>query len=243
MSAIAHHLEKAGIATALVALIRPHAERARPPRALWVPFQLGRPVGPPLNARFQTRVLRTLLALLERNDGPPILADFEEDEPGAADVPGWSPPDGLAASRLEEEVAALESWYRQSQRNTGRTSVGVSSLNIATVADYLARVDSDRPAPKPRRDLSDVQILRYAADDLKAYYLEAILAAAGPGSADQISDWFWRRTVAGRLLNDLRERSLEHPDLQRRYAAWWLVPDRWSETESVQRMQEIAYAP
>ena len=70
MSAIAHYLEEAGIPTTGISLVRDNTERMRPPRALWVPFELGRPFGAPNDADFQSEVLRAALALLERPDGP-----------------------------------------------------------------------------------------------------------------------------------------------------------------------------
>ena len=62
------------------------------PRFLWVPFELGRPFGAPHEPESQRRVLRDALALVERTDGPVVLADFPDDAPagdalsGRADV-------------------------------------------------------------------------------------------------------------------------------------------------------------
>jgi hypothetical protein len=47
VSALGHYLEEEGIATVAISLIRPQTENTKPPRALWVPFELGRPFGPP----------------------------------------------------------------------------------------------------------------------------------------------------------------------------------------------------
>lgn len=63
MSALGHYLEEEGIATVVIALIRPQAENTRPPRALWVPFELGRPIGPPGDAAFQKRVILAALGI------------------------------------------------------------------------------------------------------------------------------------------------------------------------------------
>ena len=43
VGATAHYLEEEGLATAGVSLVRENTERLRPPRFLWVPFELGRP--------------------------------------------------------------------------------------------------------------------------------------------------------------------------------------------------------
>jgi hypothetical protein len=50
VSALGHYLEEEGIPTVAISLIRPQTEKTKPPRALWVPFELGRPFGPPSDA-------------------------------------------------------------------------------------------------------------------------------------------------------------------------------------------------
>ena len=49
-----------------------------PPRALWVPFIMGRPLGVPKDAAFQRRVLLAALNLLESASGP-VVVDYPED--------------------------------------------------------------------------------------------------------------------------------------------------------------------
>ena len=55
--------------------MREHTEVVRPPRALWVTFELGRPLGVPDDPAFQSRVLRAALAMLDRTDGP-LIVDY-----------------------------------------------------------------------------------------------------------------------------------------------------------------------
>ena len=92
MSALGHYLEEDGIATVAIALIRPQAENTRPPRALWVPFELGRPFGPPSDAAFQKRVLVAALGMLVDGGGPVRITNFPEDDPRAQPDPTWKPP-------------------------------------------------------------------------------------------------------------------------------------------------------
>ncbi len=66
MGGLAIIFEEEGLATTQISLIRIHTERTRPPRALWVPFELGRPLGVPNDKPFQTRVLTAALGLLDR---------------------------------------------------------------------------------------------------------------------------------------------------------------------------------
>ena len=80
MGGLAYFLEDEGLATVLISLVREHTEAMRPPRALWVPFEFGRPLGPPNDPEFQSRVVMAALSLLEAENGP-VLEDFPEDAP------------------------------------------------------------------------------------------------------------------------------------------------------------------
>ena len=88
---MAHMLEERGLPTTVLALVQPHVENIRPPRAVMTPFMLGRPLGEPNDAAFQRRVLLQALRLLERSDGPVILEHFPDDNPSWFDRPGWTP--------------------------------------------------------------------------------------------------------------------------------------------------------
>ena len=80
------------MATTQISLIREHTERIRPPRALWVPFELGRPLGVPDDEAFQIRVLLHALKLLEARSGP-VLEDFPEEAPLTEhSLDGWACP-------------------------------------------------------------------------------------------------------------------------------------------------------
>ena len=70
MGGLAHYLEEEELATIQISLIRPQTEKTKPPRALWVPFELGRPMGAPNDPEFQKKVLRAALGLLDRDGGP-----------------------------------------------------------------------------------------------------------------------------------------------------------------------------
>ena len=78
---VAAELERRGIASVAIQLLREVAEKVRPPRALWVPFPHGRPLDAPGDPERQHAVIAAALALLERTDlEPPVLVDFA---PGA----------------------------------------------------------------------------------------------------------------------------------------------------------------
>ncbi len=68
-------IEYAGISTVSISLLREITEKIRPPRALFVPFSLGYPLGEPDNPDLQTRIMRAAFALLARSDFP-VLESF-----------------------------------------------------------------------------------------------------------------------------------------------------------------------
>ena len=68
-------IEYAGITTVSISLLCEITEKIRPPRALFVPFPLGYPLGEPNNSELQMRIMRSAFALLSRNDCP-VLETF-----------------------------------------------------------------------------------------------------------------------------------------------------------------------
>ena len=230
MSALGHYIEEEGIATVAIALIRPQAERTRPPRALWVPFELGRPFGPPRDPAFQRRVLLTALQLLEAKTGPVLLADFPEDDPREATDPDWRPPPDLAEADIEAEIAALAAYYASSCAERGRTTVGLSGLTPKAAGAYVAAwlrgpAANKTPPSSPVPELSPVLCLRFAIDDLKAYALEAAIAGGGRPSSRQLGDWLWNQTAIGAAIRELRRRLLTDEDERAKLiAGMFLVP-------------------
>jgi hypothetical protein len=78
VSLVAAALEAQGIATVVVQFLLPVAKKIGPPRALWVPYPHGYPLGEPNNLSLQKQVLRAALDLLEQKILPlPILAQFQ----------------------------------------------------------------------------------------------------------------------------------------------------------------------
>lgn len=68
-------LEREGITTVSLSLLREVTAQLKPPRALWVPFPMGFPLGEPNNADLQHETIAAALKLLERNDVP-VLEPF-----------------------------------------------------------------------------------------------------------------------------------------------------------------------
>ena len=80
VSLVAAELERQGITTVVVQLLREVAQKVSPPRALFVPFPHGYPLGKDGDAALQTRVIEAALALVENPAAEsPVLADFQPD--------------------------------------------------------------------------------------------------------------------------------------------------------------------
>lgn len=77
MSLVAAELERRGIATVAVQLLREIAEAVRPPRALLVPYPFGYPLGAPNDSALQRRVMEAALDLLEEDAEPPLLRELD----------------------------------------------------------------------------------------------------------------------------------------------------------------------
>lgn len=193
--------------------MREHTETVRPPRALWVTFDLGRPLGIPDDPPFQRRVVKAALDLLARTDGP-LIADYPEHVPEVTDFSGWACPINLAPSQVESLVAEIDRlapWYDRAVANLGRTTVGVSGLDMPAAGALVSRaLDGALP---------EAQALKEAVDDLRAYYLEAASAFPDPGSAVVRKKWFWDETKLAQALLALQPKLAASADPQHRILA------------------------
>ncbi len=214
MGALGHFLEEEGIPTTQISLVREHTVAMNPPRALWVPFILGRPLGAPNDAAFQRRVLLAVLGLLEAQSGP-VLQDYAEEapRPPEQELEGFACPFTLArapgqsdlASELQREIAELRPWHDLAQGKRGQASATMSGLPADAAGRFVTDFIADPTLPGYRGDLTPVGALRLVCHDLKAYYLGAAAAQPGARAAMEAEQWFWRETVLGQVLFKLRE--------------------------------------
>ena len=68
-------IERNNIATVSISLLKEVTGVLKPPRALFVPFKMGYPLGIPNDTDLQLKVIKQGLALLE-NNATPLLTDF-----------------------------------------------------------------------------------------------------------------------------------------------------------------------
>ncbi len=225
MGGLSHYLEEEGLATTQISLIREHTEIMKPPRALWVPFELGRPFGAPGNAAFQTRVVVSALELLVATEGP-VLADFPDDAPDSA-VPitslvcpvsfvsllEKSNSTDMLLEAFRNEAADLHNWYDLAIRNGERTTAGISGLSLPEIVEFFVSFIGGSREVTTLIDVPVATSLRMAAEDLKAMYFEGVAAQPGMhGGSKAMADWFWGETVAARIINAIRQICIELPE-------------------------------
>jgi hypothetical protein len=256
VGAVGHYLEEEGIPTTQISLVREHTEVMRPPRALWVPFMLGRPLGAPHAPEFQRKVLLAALRLLEEPAGP-VLRDFPEDAPDAADTHSTEanacpvnfsrphvagPGEHALAQALAEEIAQLEPWHDLALRRRGGTTVGVSGRTPAQAGAFVVSMLGERPAPAVRPEEPLAQSLKYDCDDLRAFYEEAAGAQPGALSGAALERWLYFGTVLGEVVLALRQVCLRSEDQAIRHLGKLLLIPRAVANEA-ERRREGGKAP
>lgn len=215
MSVLARVFESAGLTTVSIALVREHAERVRPPRALWVPFYFGYALGKPDDPAFQQQVIAAALETLRAGHGP-VLTDYPEDAgpiglPQASEIAANATSGDARTVDAASEITALRAYYERWQEQRGRTAVGITGIPqrrfrgiIRFLEAYAASDDADmdeRPG-----DVSVPQFARYCADDLKAFCYEARMAQRPSDSEPEIHSWFWGETAVGALIDSITQR-------------------------------------
>lgn len=215
-------MESAGIATTQISLIREHTEIIKPPRALWVSFPLGRPLGNPQDPEFQRDVIKHALSLLEYPTGP-VLEDYPHDalESTVEQAP-MACPVNFAASRgkltdqddlfmkFRNEYSSMQTWHNLACEKKNRSTAGISGLTPDEIGDLFCNFISAKikGTSIDGKQLSD--ILRLAAEDLKACYLEGRTAQPGQSTdSTELADWFWGKTHAALLINEVRKSCMQ----------------------------------
>lgn len=202
MSVLAHVLEAAGIATVVLSSIRPMAEKVAPPRALHCEFPLGRPLGKPNDAEFQSDVLARAFALLDAPSGP-VLVDHPEvvesdESPAACALPPRYDP---SLPACVDEANGLRKAFDRTLARRGVTSVGrvVSADEVPAALAALHAIATGTPWTEAGLPGGNPVALCH---DISAYYEEAALALVdGPAPVGRaVQDWFLDRTEAGATL-------------------------------------------
>ena len=219
-------------------MVREHTAAIKPPRALWVPYELGRPLGLPNDPDFQKRVLRACLGLLDADSGP-VLEDYPEELPDDAaggemfgmscpiDLPA-PPTDGSELTQsLLQEIGQITPWYELAVNQRRRTTVGISGLEIQDAARLLTDFIENSDTSSPRPEIEIGSMLKFVCEDLKAFYSEAMSAQPGMSSSLAVENWLFNETALGKILWKFREEHTNDTDSYTKYLARRsLIPDR-----------------
>jgi hypothetical protein len=213
---LARGLERHGIVTTSISLVREHTEAVKPPRALFVPFPYGHALGRPDDPALQHRVLRAARELTGETAGP-ILRDFPDegvltDQPGAPTQASAIAPSPLTTGDpVAETEATGEAYTRWLEQRHGRTAFGLSGIPLArfagavqTLVTFAEGGDVDFPERPPEVPLPGY--VRWCADDVKALFSEGYMAMKPDAGGDEIARWFWGQTAVGQLLRRVRDR-------------------------------------
>jgi len=233
--------ESEGFATTLVCFVREHAEQTRPPRALWLDFPMGRPLGVPNDPEFQKRVLRAALGLLDAPRGP-VLEDHAETIPVVDGRMSYGVPAELVSrpeiradpvkllADIQAEIAALRADYEKTVEKRGRTTVGASGLDVEALAPFILRVLGEEKVRSPIKGLAPLAVLKLACEDLTAYYTEAAGGARGILGLEELGHWFWSETHAAQAILALETLSDESDDpvLRQLIDHFLIVPRFWA---------------
>jgi len=220
---LANYFESRGFTTVLVGFVREHIEVVKPPRALWLNFPMGRPMGKPNDSDYQTKVIRAAFALLAQSSGP-VLEDFPDVIPVRDGRMGYALPVELVIAKddigdvvqlvteIEAEMEALREPYEAAVAARARTTVGASELPIQEFVPFIAEFVKGNKPKSPRKGLPPVPLLKLVAEDLAAYYTEARTHRDNIDDIELLGKWFWEETKAGQLLLWLEAVSLESDD-------------------------------
>jgi hypothetical protein len=239
---LAHYFESEGLSTVLVGFVREHIEAIEPPRALWLDFPMGRPLGKPNDPAYQLSVIRAAFALFDAPVGP-VLEDFPDVIPVRDGRMGYALPPELVLgtdsigdvdtllSDVQAEMDALRPAYDAARAARGRTTLGASQLGIDELAPFIAAFVRGEKPRSPVRGVTAIPLLKLVVEDLAAYYTEARTHRDGVDDIELMGRWFWEESKAGRLLLSLEAVALETEDkvLRAIVDMSLMTPRFWSE--------------
>ena len=206
--------------TISLSLVREHTEKVKPPRAVYVPFPLGLPVGHPGNVPEQQAVLDLAFSMLDTPSGP-VLFEYRDDR--AAQEAGSplqaSDVDVSAAAReadLATEVTLMRRYWEQRFAVTGRSGVGLSGIppqRFRGIVRFLEAFVEDPSADMSERP-AQVPVLAFIRDcveDLRVMYAEARMQTHPRESSADRQRWILSDTALGVFMRRLRD-ALEASD-------------------------------
>lgn len=224
MGALAHYFEQEGIATTQISLVWEHTETIRPPRALYVPFEFGRPLGPPDDPAGQRQVMLAALRLLERSDVPVLEESAAAARParasaeaGAKELAGLACmlPSRTEAAELKNavrtEIGRLRPLHEAVVAERGLRTLGLLELGVEDLAEFVLSFLDGPGRATPRKEVPTAHALKLAVDDLVAFYNVAVSRSIGAESVP-LAAWFWHKTALGKAIQAVRNRLIASDD-------------------------------
>ena len=242
MCGLAQIFESQGFSTVLIGFVKEHMEVIKPPRALWLNFPMGRPLGKPNDPEFQKKVIRAAFELLQKSPAP-VLEDFPEIIPVKEGRMSYALPVDLVykvnqlgdidklTDEVKKELSNLMPDYLKAIDNNGRTTVGASEMEISDFVPYISEFAKGNKPKSPRKGLPAIPLLKLVVEDLNAVYTETRIYKDKIDDLEMLGKWFWQETYAGKLLLAIEAVSLESDDQVLRQIASMslLTPRFWSE--------------
>jgi len=202
VSTLAHVFEARGLATVVLASIRPVVAKMHPPRALYCEFPLGRPLGYPADPEFQHEVLSRAFALLDA-ESVPVLADHpvvieESTEALACSMPARFDP---SLPACVDEANGMRRAYDRELEARGVSSVGrsVDADGVPAALGLLQQIADG--ADWKSVELPGGNTIELV-HDIRTYYEEASIQLVDDptfgGTAAEA--WFYEETEAGKTV-------------------------------------------
>jgi len=180
-----------------------------------MPFPYGYALGKAEDAEYQHRVLEATFGLLDHKETP-VLAEWTElsDRPvrilQASQVEVEGKPDIAEAAN---EVTALRNYYhRWLEDHDGRSAVGLCGVpqrrfrGLIRFLEAYSRGEENADFEERAADMSLVQFIRYAVEDLKAFAYESRMCQKFGVTEGELHTWFWGQTSLGQLVRAVAAR-------------------------------------
>jgi len=180
------------------------------------------------------------LKLLESLEGP-ILEDFPDEglpeieesdqDPAvlACPISFRKSPESVSDSEMgisafRQEVAEFRNWYDMNLQKTNRTAV--AHFDLKSACELFCTYAIGGSIQDKTKGMPPGAAIRIAAQDLKAFYFEALMAQPGVKSVDgkAFQRWFWNETAASDLLRDIQKKCLEETDRSLKMTGKMLIP-------------------
>jgi hypothetical protein len=202
------------LVTVALSLVREHTMKVKPPRAVYVPFPLGLPVGHPENVTEQDAVLTLAFSTLDAPSGPVLFDYVDEQAASEAGSPMQASEVNVSAAALSvdlvTEVTLMRRYWEQRLEATGRSGVGLTGIppqRFRGVVRFLEAFVTDPTSDMPERppETALPLYIRSCVEDLRVMYAEARMKTHPNEQSAERQHWILGETALGVLMRRLRD--------------------------------------